>query len=472
MNKSYTYTYDNAGNRISKGTYAFTTGTLGTVQSTMTYAYGDNNWGDKLTSYTSGNTTQNIEYDEIGNPTFIGRGVVGSSSWNGNAMEWSGRNLISFREEKGRGGSLDCIYTETFYTYNADGIRTSKWNDGVSYTYCLEGSRIIVETVVDSEFEYELFYLYDANGSPIGMQYREPSMAQDVFYTYWFEKNLQGDIVAVYNDSGVKIITYTYDAWGNFTGNWINASGTNIYAMYNPFRYRGYYYDTETGFYYLNSRYYNPEWGRFINADGYVSTGTGLLGYNMYAYCNNNPVMYVDPDGEFPFLILAIVVVVAVVAVTMTSCAPTSVDVDENFDLNSKSKYKYNTYEEAVMAAASDVSKKTEEKGCNYEYAAVVFQYANDSAYYYNGTTTSSCYNYVNYSFPNGTIPVAIVHSHCNDTLREPYGADGLGKEGNKRIDSFIVIPPSAYGNDTRKMKIYCLPANAIQLDQFYVYYP
>ncbi|MBO4309182.1 MAG: RHS repeat-associated core domain-containing protein [Clostridia bacterium] len=110
---------------------------------------------------------------------------------------------------------------------------------------------------------------------------------------------------------GTKLISYKYDAWGNVSttishlGNWWEAS-------LNPFRYRGYYYDTETGFYYLNSRYYNPEWGRFINADGYVSTGTGLLGYNMYAYCNNNPVMYVDPDGEFPWLILAIVVVAAV----------------------------------------------------------------------------------------------------------------------------------------------------------------
>ena len=68
--------------------------------------------------------------------------------------------------------------------------------------------------------------------------------------------------------------------------------------MFNPFRYRGYYYDTDTGLYYLQSRYYNPQWGRFLNADGYVSTGTGMIGFNMYAYCNNNPVMGYDPNGN------------------------------------------------------------------------------------------------------------------------------------------------------------------------------
>ena len=131
------------------------------------------------------------------------------------------------------------------------------------------------------------------------MQYRTNSMAEGTFYTYLFEKNLQGDIIAVYNTSGTKLVSYVYDAWGNVTVTNHNVSGTNSGARHNPFRYRGYYYDTETGYYYLQSRYYNPKWGRFLNADSYLSTGTGLLGYNMYAYCNNNPVMYVDPTGEF-----------------------------------------------------------------------------------------------------------------------------------------------------------------------------
>ena len=104
--------------------------------------------------------------------------------------------------------------------------------------------------------------------------------------------------MAVYNKSGQKLISYTYDAWGKQTVT--NYTGSNsTFAIYNPFTYRGYYYDAETGFYYLNSRYYDPIVGRFINADGYVSTGQGIIGNNMYAYCGNNPVMNVDPSGYF-----------------------------------------------------------------------------------------------------------------------------------------------------------------------------
>ena len=168
--------------------------------------------------------------------------------------------------------------------------------NGVEHTYHLSGSQIVAE-----EWGSNLcVYLYDADGSPIGMQYRTTSMAKGDFYTFWFEKNLQGDIVAVYNESGTKVYTYQYDAWGNCTVSTESGATTSqkrIVRTLNPFRYRGYYYDYDTGLYYLQSRYYVPQWGRFLNADGYVSTGTGLLGYNMYAYCNNNPVMYCDCTG-------------------------------------------------------------------------------------------------------------------------------------------------------------------------------
>ncbi|MBO4308637.1 MAG: hypothetical protein J5885_02285 [Clostridia bacterium] len=125
--------------------------------------------------------------------------------------------------------------------------------------------------------------------------------AEGVFYTYWFEKNLQGDIIAVYNEGGTKIISYTYDAWGNMTSTTSNYTGNNRYASLNPFRYRGYYYDTDTGYYYLQSRYYNPSWGRFLNADGiaYLGAGDEFLGFNLFAYCGNNPVMGYDPEGTW-----------------------------------------------------------------------------------------------------------------------------------------------------------------------------
>ena len=132
------------------------------------------------------------------------------------------------------------------------------------------------------------------------MQYRTTSYAAHTFDTFYFEKNLQGDIIAVYNASGTKIGSYIYDAWGNCTASVVSGNTVlenNIVRTLNPFRYRGYYYDTETGLYYLQSRYYNPAWGRFLNADGYISTGTGLLGYNMYTYCDNDPIMKADVSG-------------------------------------------------------------------------------------------------------------------------------------------------------------------------------
>ena len=179
------------------------------------------------------------------------------------------------------------------FRYNADGIRTSKTIGGIEHVYTLNGTQIVSEAWGD----YLLIYLYDESGSPIGMQYRETSYAADVYDTFYFEKNLQGDIIAVYNENGLKIVSYNYDAWGNHTYTWHNTSSANIPAAYNPFRYRGYYYDTDTGLYYLQSRYYNPQWGRFLNEDGLIYSQAGLIGYNMYTYCGNNPVMGYDPSG-------------------------------------------------------------------------------------------------------------------------------------------------------------------------------
>ena len=180
------------------------------------------------------------------------------------------------------------------FTYDDSGIRTSKTVNGVTHTYQLNGSQIVSEQWEDKL----LVYLYDATGAPIGMMYRTTNYAVGDFDVFWYEKNLQGDIVAVYNSDGVACVTYKYDAWGNCTESDILTSGTNVYATSNPFRYRGYYYDTDLGMYYLQSRYYDPNTCRFINADGYVSTGQGLTGYNMYAYCGNNPVIYVDGSGN------------------------------------------------------------------------------------------------------------------------------------------------------------------------------
>jgi len=113
---------------------------------------------------------------------------------------------------------------------------------------------------------------------------------------YYYLKNAQGDITHIVDGEGNEVAAYEYDAWGNH----LSISGDAEIAELNPYRYRGYRYDSETGLYYLQSRYYNPEWGRFINADVLVSTGQGLHSHNMFAYCNNNPVNYSDSNGLFP----------------------------------------------------------------------------------------------------------------------------------------------------------------------------
>jgi|GEM_PF-3553966 len=141
-----------------------------------------------------------------------------------------------------------------------------------------------------------IYYIYDASGNVIGLKYNNN--------IYYYEKNIQNDITGIMDDSFNLLATYEYDSWGNIlsikdtNGNTITDS-SNI-ALVNPFRYRSYYYDGEIGMYYLNSRYYNQEWGRFINADGYMSTGTGLLSHNMYVYCSSNPVNISDPSGNTP----------------------------------------------------------------------------------------------------------------------------------------------------------------------------
>ena len=156
----------------------------------------------------------------------------------------------------------------------------SHWVD-----YYYDGTRLIGE----SKDGTLIWYDYDENGTPIGMKVNGSE--------YLFRRNLQGDITGIYNSAGTIISEYTYDAWGYCT---LKSSSIDMtIGNYNSLRYRGYYYDNETGLYYLNSRYYDPAMRRFVNADGYVSTGQDETGYNMFAYCGNNPVNRVDPNGQF-----------------------------------------------------------------------------------------------------------------------------------------------------------------------------
>ena len=134
-----------------------------------------------------------------------------------------------------------------------------------------------------------LYFRYDSLG-PMSVNYNGTE--------YFYMRDAQGNIIAIVDASGSAVVEYTYDAWGNAVST--TGSMANTLGMQNPFRYRGYVYDTETGLYYLQTRYYDPAIGRFICADGYASTGVGLLGTNAFAYCNNNPTTLKDSGGTRP----------------------------------------------------------------------------------------------------------------------------------------------------------------------------
>jgi len=134
----------------------------------------------------------------------------------------------------------------------------------------------------------KLRFSYDANGKVVAVNYNGNY--------YYYLRNAQSDIVKLIDKTGATVVEYRYDSWGKLlstSGSLASTLGKN-----NPFRYRGYVYDEETGFYYLQSRYYNPEVGRFISSDVLLSTGQGVLGHNAYAYCLNNPVNREDYTGH------------------------------------------------------------------------------------------------------------------------------------------------------------------------------
>ena len=162
----------------------------------------------------------------------------------------------------------------------------------VTHEYLTLSGKVARETVTKNGNVTDVMdFVYDESGRPFAMIHQAGS-ASNTLTTYYYVLNLQGDIVKLVTSSGSVVATYEYDAWGNI----LSKSGSM--ADKNPLRYRGYYYDSETGFYYLQSRYYDPTTRRFVNADCYESTGQGFIGTNMFAYCNNCPVNCFDPTGR------------------------------------------------------------------------------------------------------------------------------------------------------------------------------
>lgn len=269
LNKTITYTYDNGGNLLNKKEYAYTESNLGEETGTINYSYENINWKDQLTSYNG----KAITYDNIGNPL----------TYDGNTYTWqNGRQLA---------GISNTAKEQTItYKYNDEGIRTEKVVNGIASKYYLEGTKVIYE-MTGRNLSY---YQYDEQGNIIGMQYNGTQ--------YYYIKNLQGDIIGILDNELNQVVKYDYDSWGKVIAI-TDATGTEItdqthIGHINPYRYRSYRYDRETGLYYLQSRYYNPEWGRFLNADGLVATGQEPLGHNMYSYSYNNPINLTDKNGN------------------------------------------------------------------------------------------------------------------------------------------------------------------------------
>ena len=160
------------------------------------------------------------------------------------------------------------------------------------HQYIYAGGKLLRETISDGTTTKTLDFNYDNVGMPYSLIYNNGTTTT----TYYYITNLQGDVMYLADASGVQVAAYDYDPYGKII------SATGDLAEINPLRYRGYYYDAETGFYYLQSRYYDPKICRFINADSYASTGQGFTGLNMFAYCNNSPSSASDPSGEFPWI--------------------------------------------------------------------------------------------------------------------------------------------------------------------------
>lgn len=263
-----TFTYDTAGNILSR--------TLG--GDTVQYSYDNTQWNDLLTAYDG----QKIAYEgqtyNSSSNSVSGTVVSGNpvSYYNGTRWDMAWTNGWRLAE-----ASSDD--TDISYTYDSSGLRTSKTVNGTTYQYAYMDGKLIWQEWNGNE----LFFFYDEADTPIGFWYH-PATGSNI--TGYYMTTQQGDITRIEDVNGNVLATYEYDAWGKL----ISSSGS--LAEINPLRYRGYYYDTETGFYYLQSRYYDPSISRFINADGQINND--LLGYNLFAYCGNNPVDRTDDGGQ------------------------------------------------------------------------------------------------------------------------------------------------------------------------------
>ena len=331
------YTYDALGRMTAmdaqSGGKSVVKTTIGYNDPSSTTATG------QVKTWKSGATTYTYAYDARGNITSVSDGQS-TTTYAYDSFD----QLV--RENNQAAGK-----TWT-YAYDADGLRITKTVNGTTYNYHYLGDQLVVLTWGGNK----LHFTYDSTG-PLSVNCNGTE--------YFYVKNAQGDVTGLVTTSGTRVVTYTYDAWGNpltTTGSLAATLGAQ-----NPLRYRGYVYDTGTGLYYLQSRYYNPGWGRFINADNQVSAGSDLIGMNLFAYCENNPCNYADPTGQFLSAIIASVaakiaaaIVAAVVSVAITVVVRPLLKKAAQEVTNAAAKM-YETAKNAVMTAIEKVRSQSKE---------------------------------------------------------------------------------------------------------------
>ena len=181
---------------------------------------------------------------------------------------------------------MQSVDTDAQFVYNENGLRVKKTVNGVVTDYTLHGKNVVHMTRESDE----LHFFYDAQNRPAVVVYNG--------VPYAYVKNLQGDVIAILDAAGNVVVSYVYDAWGAPIGK--SGSMVETLGTVQPFRYRGYVFDEETGLYYLRSRYYNAERCRFVNADKQIGCSKNIIEKNINAYCNNNPVNFVDYNGREP----------------------------------------------------------------------------------------------------------------------------------------------------------------------------
>ncbi len=265
VNKFYiNYSYDGAGNLQNKyeqaldPNYGYPTGT----QHGNTYEYTDTSWKDKLTKING----DNITYDANGNPL---------SYRDGMSFEWENGRILK---------KINTSDSSIQMSYDSNGMRIQKTVDGVKTNYYYDSNKNLIALVKGND---TLLFYYDSDGSATSFSYNGTM--------YFYVKNLQGDVVRIIDLSGTEVASYVYDTWGNIK----DTKGEPTIREINPIRYRGYVYDTETSLYYLQSRYYDPFAGRFLNADeiSYMFINDSVIGSNAFSYCDNNSINAVDSDG-------------------------------------------------------------------------------------------------------------------------------------------------------------------------------